>query len=167
MVALKVKLANIDVANEEAIVNMALISNELAHDHRLYEEDIGNLASVISAIKAVRTSLLKVQVDFAAQAGGAVLDGRDIGTVVCPNADYKFFVTAEVAIRARRRVAQLKSRGSQAVYEKVLADLQKRDERDTSRTSAPLEIAKGAIVIDTSAMSIDEVFLHMLSFIKE
>ena len=125
-------------------------------DPELRSEPVSRIASKISAYPAVREALLQRQRDFAAQPGGAVLDGRDIGTVIAPAADVKLFVTASLETRAQRRVRELLGRGMPAHYEDVLRDLQSRDERDSNRDAAPLAIAADAIVLDTSDLPIEE-----------
>ncbi|MGH7099662.1 MAG: (d)CMP kinase [Stellaceae bacterium] len=136
-------------------------------DPRLAEERVAEAASVVAVIPEVRAALLAFQRDFAAAppalapaapAKGAVLDGRDIGSRVCPSAAVKFFVTASLEVRARRRVEELRRRGAPAIYQTVLRDLQERDARDSSRRSAPLVAAPDAIVIDTTALDADAVF---------
>ncbi|MGH7054414.1 MAG: (d)CMP kinase [Stellaceae bacterium] len=136
-------------------------------DPRLAEERVAEAASVVAVIPEVRAALLAFQRDFAAAppalapaapAKGAVLDGRDIGSHVCPSAAVKFFVTASLEVRARRRVEELRRRGAPAIYQTVLRDLQERDARDSSRRSAPLVAAPDAIVIDTTALDADAVF---------
>lgn len=136
-------------------------------DPRLAEERVAAAASVVAAIPEVRAALLAFQRDFAATppalapgapARGAVLDGRDIGSRVCPGAAVKFFVTASPETRAQRRVEELRRRGAPAIYQTVLQDLQERDARDSSRRSAPLVAAPDAIVIDTTALDADAVF---------
>ena len=117
---------------------------------------MSRIASSISAYPSVRTALLVRQQEFAGQPGGAVLDGRDIGTVIAPNADVKLFVTASPEIRARRRVRELLERGLPAHYEDVLADIRVRDERDSRRLVAPLRQAGDAILLDTSDLTVDE-----------
>lgn len=120
-------------------------------DAELRTEEVAAAASLVAAIPEVRAALLDVQRAFAAKEPGAVLDGRDIGTVVCPEADAKLFVTASPEVRARRRQAELGSTD----YESILADIRARDERDSKRTTAPLAAAKDAVVLDTSEMGID------------
>jgi cytidylate kinase len=131
-------------------------------DKRLRGEAVGQLASVVAAIPAVRAALLQFQRDFAAApAGGkagAVLDGRDIGTVVCPEAQAKIFVTASVEERARRRVKELRERGVEAIYGAVLQDMQDRDARDSQRRTAPLRPADDAFVLDTTDLDADSAF---------
>ena len=125
-------------------------------DAELRSEPVSRIASLISAYPSVRAALLKRQQDFANQAGGAVLDGRDIGTVVAPGADVKLFVTASPEVRAERRLRELEARGMASHYEDVLADIRSRDERDSGREVAPLRPAEDALLLDTSALPPDE-----------
>ncbi|MDX1820911.1 MAG: (d)CMP kinase [Paracoccaceae bacterium] len=111
-------------------------------------------ASRVATIPEVRSALLDFQRAFARRAGGAVLDGRDIGTVICPEAEAKLFVTASAEVRARRRHAELRAAGSDMTYDAVLADVLDRDARDRDRSTAPLIAADDAVLIDTSAMDI-------------
>ncbi len=127
-------------------------------NRRLREEEVGNTASIISAIPEVRSALLDFQRNFAAQGKGAILDGRDIGTVVCPNAQAKIFITASIEARAKRRHQQLQKQGIEVVYDSVLEDLVERDERDKARKAAPLVAADNAMQLDTTDMTVDEVF---------
>src|SRR5438552_4051377 len=126
-----------------------------AFTHALKAYAVGEAASITSAIPEVRLALLDFQRDFAARPPGAVLDGRDIGTVICPHADVKIFVTAAAAERARRRAAELKSQGEAVDEAAVLADIVRRDERDTSRAAAPLKQAEDAVLLDTTHLDID------------
>ena len=121
-------------------------------DPELRSEPVSKIASMISAYPPVRAALLDRQRDFAGQDGGAVLDGRDIGTVIAPDADVKLFVTASPEVRARRRLEELLSRGMRAHYEDVLADIHARDARDSGRDVAPLKPAPDAILLDTSEL---------------
>jgi len=125
-------------------------------DPELKSETVGGIASRISAYPLVREALLERQRRFAGQAGGAVLDGRDIGTVIAPGAEAKLFVTAVPEVRARRRFEELKAAGLDVHFTDVLADIRARDERDTGRDAAPLVQAPGAILLDTSDMNLDE-----------
>jgi CMP/dCMP kinase len=125
-------------------------------DEELRSEPVSRFASRISAYPAVREALLERQRAFAGQAGGAVLDGRDIGTVIAPNADAKLFVTASDEVRAQRRVRELLGRGMPAHYQDVLLDLRSRDRRDMSREAAPLFQAPDAALLDTSDLGIEE-----------
>jgi cytidylate kinase len=119
-------------------------------DSELRSEQVGSAASIVAAIPEVRAALLELQRAFARKEPGAVLDGRDIGTVVCPEADVKLFITASPEVRARRRQQELGSTD----YESILADIRARDDRDSKRSTAPLVAAKDAVVLDTSEMDI-------------
>jgi CMP/dCMP kinase len=127
-------------------------------EEALRGSDMGEAASRIAAFPAVRAALLQVQRDFAARPPGAVLDGRDIGTIVCPDADAKLFVTATPEERARRRHGEFVSRGLDTTYDAVLADIRARDARDTGRRDAPLRQADGASLLDTTDLDIDAAF---------
>jgi len=127
-------------------------------DPNLRGYGIGDAASIVGRVPQVRTALLKLQQDFAAQPGGAVLDGRDIGTVICPGADVKIFVTASPEIRAQRRYLERKARGEPTSYEAVLDDIRRRDERDTRRSEAPMRPADDAFLLDTSNLDIEAAF---------
>lgn len=132
----------------------------------LQTEEVGRTASQIAAIGEVRKALFHFQRDFAASKTGAVLDGRDIGTVICPDAHIKFFITASVESRAERRFKELQSKGFAVIYENIVKDLQERDARDRNRTVAPLAIANDAIKLDTSLLDADEVFLYAFSQVE-
>ncbi len=127
---------------------------------------VGDAASVVARIPAVRAALLDFQRDFAAQEPGAVLDGRDIGTVVCPGADVKIFVTADLEVRARRRYEELKKRGEPVTYERVLETIRGRDTRDAGRADAPLAIAADALLLDTTDLDIETAFDTAVGLIK-
>jgi cytidylate kinase len=135
---------------------------QMIEDPRLRGEAVSAAASIVAAIPAVRRVLLDLQRNFAAHppppAKGAVLDGRDIGSIVWPAADVKLFITANVAERARRRVGELRQGGAAAIFEDVLQDLKERDARDTERRASPLITAPDAIVIDTTTLDPDAVF---------
>lgn len=132
-------------------------------DPELKSESVGALASRVSAYPMVRDALLERQRSFAAQTGGAVLDGRDIGTVIAPDAEVKLFVTAAPEVRARRRCAEMQGLGLNVHYEDVLADIRARDERDSSRSTAPLRMAADAALLDTSELTVDEAIAAALS----
>jgi cytidylate kinase len=136
-------------------------------DPQLKSEAVGGIASRISAYPMVREHLLERQRLFAAQAGGAVLDGRDIGTVIAPDADAKLFITASAEVRARRRCAELQSMGLNVHYDDVLADIHARDERDAGRAASPLVPAADAMIIDTSALSVEEAIAAALEAVGE
>ncbi|MZR29827.1 (d)CMP kinase [Sneathiella litorea] len=124
-------------------------------DPALREEATGEAASIVAANNGVRAALLQYQRDFAKRPKGAVLDGRDIGTVVCPDADVKLFVTASAEVRARRRFDELIAKGTDTTYEAVLEDLKVRDARDRERGTAPLKKADDAHLLDTSKLDIE------------
>lgn len=145
----------LDPAIEADAVASCTFDEHLLADDRLKADEIGKTASVVSAHPLVRAALLQRQKRFAAQDGGAVLDGRDIGTVIAPHAEAKLFVKATPMIRARRRHAELIARGAFTSLDKVLADIRARDERDSSRSQAPLKAADDAVVLDTSFLSIE------------
>ncbi|MBT8455599.1 MAG: (d)CMP kinase [Rhodobacteraceae bacterium] len=125
--------------------------------------DVAQAASKVAAIPEVRTALVDFQRAFARRAGGAVLDGRDIGTVICPEAELKLYVTASDAVRAERRHAELQGRGLTVDYDQVLADLRERDARDSERAAAPLKPAGDAVVLDTSDLSIEDALAQAIA----
>jgi cytidylate kinase len=129
--------------------------------------EIGEAASVVAAIPGVRRALIDRQRQFAAAPGGAVLDGRDIGTVICPEATVKLFVTATPEVRAARRHKELAGRGDTASFEGILADIRRRDARDSGRGDAPLKAAEDAILLDTSALGVEEAFAAALSIVEK
>jgi cytidylate kinase len=138
-------------------------------DPRLREERVGEAASVVAAIPAVREALLGFQREFARHPPGdfqgAVLDGRDIGTAVCPEADAKLFVTATLEARAMRRFKELQADDSRIIYERVLQDMKARDARDSERATAPLKRAPDALELDTTALDADAAFAAAVAFI--
>jgi cytidylate kinase len=134
-------------------------------DPELRSEPVSRIASRISAYASVRDALLERQRDFAGQQGGAVLDGRDIGTVVAPDADAKLFVTASAEVRAQRRVRELLERGMPAHYEDVLIDIRARDRRDTTRKAAPLKQADDADLLDTSDLAVDQAIAEAVRLV--
>ncbi len=138
---------------------------ELLANPRLRDENVARASSVVAAKPAVRRALLEFQREFAAHppngAQGAVLDGRDIGSVVSPQADIKLFVTAAAEIRARRRLDELRADGVPAIYEDVLQELRERDARDAGRRVAPLTAAPDAVIIDTTSLDADAVFARV------
>ena len=137
-------------------------------DPRLRGDQAADAASKLSVVPAARAALLELQRDFArSPAAGAVLDGRDIGTVVCPDAEVKLYVIADVEERARRRVKELQARGQAAIYQAVLEDLKQRDARDSGRAVAPLKPAYDAFLLDTSALDADQALAAALSIILD
>jgi cytidylate kinase len=141
--------------------------DSLLDDPALRYETTGGLASRISVHPAVRAALFQRQVDFANQPGGAVLDGRDIGTVIAPHADAKLFVTASPEERARRRHAEMRERGVDVTYDAVLADVHARDARDTGRADAPLLRADDALLLDNTDMDKDAALAVAIAFVEE
>lgn len=137
----------------------------------LRTDAVAQAASKVSAVPGVRAALLDFQRSFAAHppegAKGAVLDGRDIGTVVCPDADVKLFVTASDEVRAQRRFKELQESDPDVIYARVLEEMRERDARDRSRAVAPLEPAEDAILLDTSDLNADEVFAKALDIIRK
>ena len=145
-----IRAAGEPITTEAAIAAAKSLDPSGFVDADLRTEKVGAAASIVAVIPEVRAALLEFQRSFARKAPGAVLDGRDIGTVVCPDAHAKLFITASAEVRARRRQKELGA----ADYEKVLADIRARDERDSQRATAPLVAAKDAVTLDTSEMDI-------------
>ena len=136
-------------------------------DHeKLRSDAIGEAASRVAALPGVRAALLKMQQDFARQPKGAVLDGRDTGTVIAPDADVKIFVTASPEERARRRHIELATRQTPVEYCAVISDIKKRDERDSERSIAPLKPAPDAVLLDTTQLDIEAAFRAALSIVE-
>lgn len=136
-------------------------------DPELRSEPVSKIASIVSAYPSVRSALLKRQRDFAEQDAGAVLDGRDIGTVIAPDADVKLFVTASPEVRAKRRLKELDLRGMTAHFDDVLADIRARDQRDSSRAAAPLHPATDAILLDTSHLDVEQSIAEAIRLSEE
>ena len=135
-------------------------------DATLRTRQMGEAASLVAAMPGVRAALIDAQRAFAARPGGAVLDGRDIGTVVCPKADVKIFVTANAATRAQRRAVELIRSGEKADYAVILADIVRRDSRDSGRAAAPLHPADDAVQLDTTHLGIDAAFAEALRIVE-
>ena len=156
-----------DALGDEAAAERAAqtLAPALLDDPRLRERAMGEAASVVAAQPRVRAALVAFQRAFAATPGGAVLDGRDIGTVICPEADVKLFVTASPEVRARRRALELRTRGQPSDEAEILADIRIRDARDAGRADAPLRAAPDAELLDTSDLTIDEVFAKALALV--
>ena len=136
-------------------------------DPALMSDEAGQAASKVATMTKVRKSLMHYQRRFATQAGGAILDGRDIGTVICPNAPLKLFVDASAEIRAQRRHKELQNRGLTVMYDAVLADMRERDARDRERATAPMKPAPDAVIIDTTNMNADEAFAFVRNLARE
>lgn len=128
--------------------------------------EIGEAASVVAAMPAVRKGLIDRQRRFAGQASGAVLDGRDIGTVICPEAPAKLFVTATPEVRAARRHKELAGRGETTAFDNILADIRRRDARDSGRSDAPLKAAEDAVILDTSALTVEEALAAAIKIVE-
>jgi cytidylate kinase len=143
----------------------ALVAEDLEADN-LRSPEVAQAASKVAVIAEVRASLIDFQRAFARRSGGAVLDGRDIGTVICPNAEAKLFVTASAEVRAERRYLELSDKDIDISREQVLADVKERDARDMERAEAPLKPAADAVVIDTSALAIDAAVAKAIAAIK-
>ena len=142
-----------------------LVPGDLEAD-ALRTPDVAQEASKVAVIPAVRAALVRFQRSFATRAGGAVLDGRDIGTVICPDAQVKLFVTASPEVRAQRRFAELSGKGIDATFEGVLADVEARDQRDMNRDQAPLRPADDAVQIDTTEMAIADAVAAAVALIE-
>jgi len=141
-------------------------ADELLHDPAIRSEATGSAASMVSAHPQVRAALIERQRAFAAQPGGAVLDGRDIGTVIAPHAHAKLYVTADAAVRAHRRHVEHERAGRHTAYDLVLADILARDERDAKRATAPLRQAEDADLLDTSTLSIETAVAQAIAFVE-
>jgi cytidylate kinase len=135
-------------------------------DPELAGDEAAQAASKVAAIPGVREALLELQREFAGRPPGAVLDGRDIGTVVCPEADIKLFVTATDEIRARRRHKELLGKGKDSIYARVLQDLRERDARDSARSIAPLKPAEDALVLDTTQLDADAAYAAAMDLVR-
>lgn len=144
-----------------------LSADDLAEPESLRGPDVAQAASKVAVIPEVRAALVDFQRAFAMRAGGAVLDGRDIGTVICADAPVKLFVTASAEVRAERRYKELLGNGHDAVFETVLADVRERDARDMERSEAPLKPAEDAVLIDTSALSIEQAVAQAVAVVAE
>jgi len=144
------------LSGQDPLVAAQMLQAEDIDAEKLRNSEVAQAASKVAAIPEVRAALLDFQRAFARRAGGAVLDGRDIGTVICPDADAKLYVTASDEVRAKRRFLELSGKGQDVTQEGVLEDLRARDKRDRERASAPLKPADDAVIIDTSDLSIED-----------
>lgn len=154
-------------SEEIAVVAAARVDLSCLDPAILAQHAIGDAASKVAVMPAVRRKLVEMQRHFAQSGSGAVLDGRDIGTVVCPDADVKLFVTASPHERARRRFNEMEAKGESGSFEAVLKDIQVRDARDMARADSPLKPAKDAHLLDTSQMDIETAFQTALAIIQE
>ncbi|MCA1196707.1 (d)CMP kinase [Sphingomonas sp. R647] len=165
-VAATVLRDELDPTQEADAVAATSFDDLLLADEWLRTDEVGKAASIVSAHPLVRAALLQRQKRFAAQPAGAILDGRDIGTVIAPDADAKLFVKATPMIRARRRHAELRKGGSSVSLDRVLTDIRTRDERDSKRTEAPLVAAPDAAVLDTSFLSIEAAVQKAIQLVE-
>ena len=169
-VALSMMNKGIDINDEiTALQHAKDLDLRLTKSFDIRSAAVGVAASKIASVKTVRTALLNFQREFAANPPegkeGTILDGRDIATVVCPEADYKIFVTANIKIRTKRRLKELIERNEPAIYGQIMKELRERDDRDASRSIAPLRQASDAIVIDTSGLDAEQAFDQARVFI--
>lgn len=159
------ELAKIDLVGEPDSLQVILDGRDVTAEIRTVE--VAQAASIVSTVSGVRRVMVDHQREIGMSApNGCVLEGRDIGSVVFPNADFKFFLTAKPEARARRRFEEDKAKGIASTYEQTLSEINQRDERDVSRTDSPLVIPEDAIVIDTSELDLTEVFEQMLGAIN-
>lgn len=165
-VAYRVLKEGLDPTREADVVAVCDFDDTVLDLPELRTDGIGKTASVVSAHPLVRAALLQRQKRFAQQPGGAVLDGRDIGTVIAPDADAKLFVKATPNIRAKRRHAELRANGVDVSLDKVLADIRARDDRDSRRTEAPLRQAADAAGLDTSFLSIESAVQKAIALVE-
>ncbi|GMN03596.1 (d)CMP kinase [Erythrobacter sp. MTPC3] len=165
-VGYQVQLNDGDPDSEGDAVAACGFADDLLADPALRSEGTGSLASRVSVHPAVRSALFERQRSFATQTGGAVLDGRDIGTIIAPDADVKLFITASVQARARRRWLEMTGRGVDVQLADVEADIAKRDARDINRADAPLKAAPEALVIDTTSFDREQAFETVLDAVK-
>jgi cytidylate kinase len=162
--------AGVDDAVKAQTIAETLQADAVASHPRLRTEQVGQAASAVAVMPGVRAALLAFQRRFAAHppggAGGAVLDGRDIGTVICPDADLKLYITASSEARALRRFEELRAAGEPSIYADILKDVEERDKRDSGRAEAPLKPADDALVIDTTHLNADDVFSQALEKVR-
>lgn len=159
--------SNFDNFSQEISNLTRNITEEELENEELFSEKVGATASILAKETLLRKALVKFQEHFVNHdENGAVLDGRDTTTVICPNASFKFFIKADVEIRAKRRFLQLQKKGDEVSYEEILNQLKKRDENDLNRKDSPLLVAKDAIIIDNGNLTIEEGFDIMLKNIR-
>jgi len=157
----------IDLNDEKAVCKVARTITKADTDNPIiFTEEMGGKAAIVAKMQCVRDALFDFQKRFANQESGAILDGRDIGTVICPDANYKFFVVASAEERANRRYKEMIEKGQKVDYEEILQKIKERDEKDMNREASPFKKAEDAILIDTTDKNIQEVFEHVISFIK-
>jgi CMP/dCMP kinase len=171
-VALRLKQTGHAPDDVKAAIDAAIHLRNNIHDIQFDDPElrghaISQPSSVVAAMPDVRHELVELQRQFANQTGGAVLDGRDIGTVIAPHAKIKLFITASPEKRAERRFKELQNKGQPATYDAVLADLKARDLRDETRTTAPSKMAADAVLLDTSNLNVEEAFMAALNIVKK
>jgi len=160
--------AGVDPEDAEACARLAAQLDLSAIDEdRIRTAEAGSMASRVAAIPQVREALFELQRAFATQPGGAILDGRDIGTVICPDAEVKLFVTADAETRARRRWEELRAKGETLSFETMLEQTRERDARDAERTDAPMKPADDATLLDTSSLSIDAAVATAIRIVEK
>lgn len=163
MLSYGLPLDNVSAAETAARqVDLGAMDREVLSQHA-----IGEAASQVAVIPSVRRALVDKQREFATRPPGAVLDGRDIGTVVCPDADVKLYLTASAEVRARRRLAEIEARGGKADFEQILDDIRRRDQRDMGREDSPLRPAADAHLLDTSEMDIETAFQAAKTLVEQ
>lgn len=164
-----------DMLSEGLDLNDVKMAEKIAHeidpisldDNSIRSRDVGAAASVIAKHPTVRDALLHYQQNFAANERGAVLDGRDIGTIICPHADVKLYVTASLHERARRRYAELKIKGEKVTEEQIFNEIEARDKRDQTRSTAPLQQAEDSYLLDTTNLDIETAFNTAIRLIED
>lgn len=160
------KQRGLDMDDEAAVAGATDFELNVLDNPDLRLEDIGALASKVSAYPAVRAALLTWQRDFAAQPGGAILDGRDIGTVIAPHADVKIFVTASLDVRVKRRHAEMQKKGVKISFAEMRDNLAARDARDSSRKNAPLQQAEDALLLNSDNLTIDAAVQRAIALVN-
>ena len=170
LAALEQGLSDKDIKENQAVAIAVTLDLAITPDYRIRNDKVAKMASIVAAMPSVRACLLDLQRSFAKHhlsTNGAVLDGRDIGSVVLPDADYKFFIDADINVRAKRRTKELHDNGQSVMFRDVLEDMKARDHRDRNRDVAPLVAPSDAMVIDTSEKDADMVIALALSHIAE
>jgi cytidylate kinase len=170
LAALEQGLSDKDIKENQAVAIAGTLDLAITPDYRIRNDKVAKMASIVAAMPSVRACLLDLQRSFATHhlsINGAVLDGRDIGSVVLPDADYKFFIDADIDVRAKRRTKELHDNGQSVMFRDVLEDMKARDHRDRNRDFAPLVAPSDAMVIDTSDKDADMVLALALSYIAE
>lgn len=169
--AVGLELKNNNFTNFENVNGIINLSKKIdftkLNNPELFTEEIGGWASKVAKIQEIRDFLFKIQIDFCNKKEGAILDGRDIGTTICPDAEYKFFVVADVEERAKRRYKEMLEKGIKSDYNEILQKLKERDYNDENRPNSPLKKAVDAVEVNTTNMTKEEAVNYVLSFIKK